>query len=225
MHGDNFTYLSDYISNKSKIKIKCNTCNNIFFQRVDSHLDGCGCRKCQYLSMTQNQPKTIKNFESECNLVHDKKYEYCGDYKSCRNKIKIFCKVHQEYFYQNADAHLSKGQGCPKCRLSRGELRIEKYLKENNIIFEYEKKFNNCKFKQLLPFDFYLPKYNTCIEYDGEFHYITTKHFGGDKKLQNTQRNDLIKNEFCKNNNIKLIRIPFPEFNNIEKVLKEELTC
>ena len=84
-------------------------------------------------------------------------------------------------------------------------------------------KFDDCKFKYVLPFDFYLPQYNCCIEFDGEQHYKIIKHFGGFDKFVDTKIRDTIKNEYCKNNDIKLIRISYWNFNNIEKILKNEL--
>ena len=60
-----------------------------------------------------------------------------------------------------------------------------------------------------MPFDFYLPDYNICIEYDGEEHFQPVEFFGGEEKFQRRIENDEIKNNYCKNNNIKLIRIPY----------------
>ena len=97
--------------------------------------------------------------------------------------------------------------GCEK--FSNGEKKIANILKENNIIFQTQKTFPNCKNKDLLKFDFYLPKYNILIEFDGEQHYRRTSYLGGIEKLRQQQQNDQIKNQWCKNNNIPLIRIPY----------------
>ena len=79
-----------------------------------------------------------------------------------------------------------------------------------------------------LPFDFYIPDLNICIEYDGEQHFEPVD-FGGkgkeyaEKRFKAQQKRDNIKTEYCKNNNIKLIRIPYWEFDNVENILKQEL--
>jgi hypothetical protein len=65
----------------------------------------------------------------------------------------------------------------------------------------------NCKDKQKLPFDFYLPNYNICIEFNGEQHYKPIKWFGGEKTLEGIKKRDKIKMEYCQNNNIPLIII------------------
>ena len=74
-----------------------------------------------------------------------------------------------------------------------------------------------------MSFDFYLPNLNLCIEYDGEIHYYPIIRFGGMNKLMEIQLRDSIKNEFCKNQGIELLRIPFFEYNRIEEILKEKL--
>ena len=102
--------------------------------------------------------------------------------------------------------------------MSHGERRIYKYLIEHNISFKREKKFNDCFFKYRLPFDFYIPKYNLCIEFDGRHHF---EEIRGDFNL--IKKRDEIKNNYCKNNNIKLIRIPYSKSNEITSILEEGL--
>ena len=82
--------------------------------------------------------------------------------------------------------------------------------------FEYQKKFDDCKHINHLIFDFYLPETNAIIEYDGEFHY---RDVHGGLEIQKIR--DSIKNEYCYKNNIKLIRIPFYKFNEIEDILNK----
>ena len=95
------------------------------------------------------------------------------------------------------------------------------FLLNNNIIFVYQKTFSNCKFKRNLVFDFYLPEQNICIEYDGAQHFKINKHFGGIESLKLQQKKDEIKNEYCKNNNINLIRIKYNE--NVENELNKKI--
>ena len=74
-----------------------------------------------------------------------------------------------------------------------------------------------------MPFDFYLPDYNICIEYDGELHYKSIDFYGGEEELMKQQNRDNIKTQYCKDNNITLIRIPYWDLNNINKILSENL--
>ena len=86
---------------------------------------------------------------------------------------------------------------------------ISEYLKKSNIIYIEEHKFDDCRSKRKLPFDFYLPQLNTVIEYDGRQHYESIPFYGGQEGLHKRIKNDAIKNEYCKENGIKMIRLPY----------------
>ena len=95
------------------------------------------------------------------------------------------------------------------CLKSQGEERIKQLLLENNIPFEEQKSFNGLVGKKNYPlkFDFYVN--NTyLIEFDGEQHF-TDKSFFSHDDFETRQKNDRMKNEYCKNHNIPLIRIPY----------------
>jgi len=113
--------------------------------------------------------------------------------------------------------------GCPKCSLSKGERKIMAYLDKMDIEYISEFRINGCKNQITLPFDFYLPKYNMCIEYDGEQHFRPIEYFGGIKTFEKQIERDKIKNDYYLDNNIKLIRIPFNMFDEIENILISEL--
>ena len=92
--------------------------------------------------------------------------------------------------------------------ISRGNSKIIEILNNNNINYEIEKKFSSCKDKKELPFDFYINnKY--LIEYDGEQHFNQDSIFD----YEYTHKHDLIKSNWCKENNIPLIRIPYTHYN------------
>ena len=93
--------------------------------------------------------------------------------------------------------------------VSKGNALISKILQENNINFETEKKFADCKDKGVLPFDFYVED-SYLIEYDGIQHYQETMY-----DYEYTHAHDLIKNNWCKEKGIPLIRIPYTHFDNL----------
>lgn len=104
-------------------------------------------------------------------------------------------------------------------RKSSGERIIEQILTDENIIFETQKIFHNCKDKSYLRFDFYLPEYNCCIEYDGIQHFEVIG-WNTKEKLMEIQKKDQIKNEYCYLNSIGLIRI---SYKNKKKINREYL--
>lgn len=98
---------------------------------------------------------------------------------------------------------------------SLGESKIIAFLKSERIEFIREYFFRglyNKTTNQLLYFDFYLPGYNCCIEYDGSQHY-------SNKKTENQSSNDFLKNAYCLKNNIKFLRIKYTDFNDIELLI------
>lgn len=137
---------------------------------------------------------------------------------------RCICDCGQECFVPQENFGRTKSCGCTVFN-SNGELIVKEILQKNNVNFIQQKQFDNCinpKTGRKLKFDFYLPNYNCCIEYDGIQHFQSVEYFGGKEGLQNNLYRDSIKNKFCRNNNIKLIRIPYTE-ENIEKFLLNEL--
>jgi very-short-patch-repair endonuclease len=126
-------------------------------------------------------------------------------------------------------SHL-QGQGCPFCNESKGEALVDNILKSSNVNFIRQYKFTDCtnkkegRFCRKLPFDFYIPESNTCIEYDGIQHFQSVSNFGGDEMFEQVKRKDEIKNQYCEENGIKLIRIPYTMKNeDIEPYILQEL--
>ena len=229
IHGNhyNYTYMT-YVNKSTKVKILCNICNIFTYTTPSVHLiknSGGGCPKCKIISIRNNQKtlKTTTQFIMDANIKHNNYYDYSKtNYINAHTKVTIICPVHGE-FQQKPNNHLS-GKGCALCKISKGELKIKTYLTQNNIEYIREYKYDNCKNKLRLPFDFYIPKYNTCIEYDGEFDYKPYKNEDKYIKILNTHKyRDYIKTQYCMDNTIKLIRIPYWDFDNIEEILKREL--
>ena len=92
---------------------------------------------------------------------------------------------------------------------SHGEKIVSEILKQNGIDYIPQHKFEDCRDTLMLPFDFYLPDYNFCIEYDGQQHFEPINYFGGKKTFEKLKRHDQMKNDYCKDNNIGLLRLPY----------------
>ena len=116
--------------------------------------------------------------------------------------------------------HIKSKAGCPVCKQSKGEKAISDFLKENNINYEQQKRFKDCKNQKPLPFDFYLPGYNLCIEYQGEQHFNKTAFLKKDEDFKKAQKRDEIKRNWCsKPENPNLLEIRYDE--DVYKVLKD----
>ena len=216
VHGDKYNYSStEYNGSMIKVKIGC-PIHGEFEQNPNSHLYGKGCPKCI------GRNKTTDDFIIEAKAVHGDKYDYSlVEYIDAKTKVKIGCPVHG-IFEQNPSNHLN-GQGCPICNNSKGEIIISNYLSINKIDFITQYKFKECKNIRSLPFDFYLPKYNMCIEFDGKQHFESIEKFGGEEALLKNMERDNIKNKYCIDNNIKLLRIRYDQIDNIENILNKNI--
>jgi len=209
IHKNKYKYYNDYKNYLTKIKIECET-HGIFYKTPQKHICGQGCPKCK------GYHKTTNDYIKIASNIHSNYYNYSEVvYKNSHNNIKIKCPKHG-LFEQKAYLHLN-GQGCPNCNRSKGEIKISKILDNNSIYYIQQKRFKNCKDKCQLPFDFYLPNINTCIEYDGIYHFEHRDDRGGLPGLLDRQIKDKIKDKFCSDNNIILLRISYNE-NIIEKL-------
>lgn len=202
IHGDKYDYsLVDYKSNKENVKIICPK-HGIFEQWPNTHLRGWGC-DCSKKSSTDDFIK--KSIE-----IHENIYDYSlVEYKGHKKKIKIICPVHG-VFTQTPCNHLN-GHGCYKCKKSLGEKNICNFLTDRGVKYIQEKIFNGCTNISNLRFDFYLPDYNLCIEYNGRQHYEPIEYFGGESYLQKVIINDKLKIDYCKSKNIELVVIKYDE--------------
>ena len=215
IHGNKYEYYKDSFIGKSfKMKIKCKLHDYIFYQYVDNHLKGWGCPKC-----SKRYNYTTDEYIKICDDVHNYKYDYSlTNYTKADNMIKIICLKHG-IFKQKAKYHIS-GHGCPICNYSKGEFIISNFLNSMKIEFESQKRFAACKDKYTLPFDFYLPKYKMCIEYQGRQHFDDILGWGGYNSLELIKKHDKMKIYFCENNDISLLIINY--YDDIMLILKNK---
>jgi predicted component of viral defense system (DUF524 family) len=137
--------------------------------------------------------------------------------KSTRQNIELVCEKHGK-FNVLVFNHM-KGTHCKKCKSSSGEELIINFLDKNKIEYNYQHSFSECSYKRNLKFDFYIEDKNTCIEYDGEQHFVPVDVFGGEESFNIQKKLDNIKNFFCEERDIKLIRISYFEKENINDIL------
>ena len=197
--------IESYVNNSTKIKHKCKKCGNIYMKKPSNHLSGQGCPNCAIDNLANIKKKSQERYIKECK---DKGYDLpIEEYVNAHTKIDYRCSKGHIY-PQTPDDHL-RGKGCPKCNESHGEKYIRNYLDKNNIKYIPQKRFHDLKDKTYLSYDFYLPEYNTLIEYQGEQHYISKDYFGGDKQLKKQQLHDKLKREYAKNNGYKLLELHY----------------
>lgn len=224
IHKGRYDYSKvQYSNSQTKVCIICPE-HGEFWQTPNNHLNGQGCPICSN-KVNPNIPLTNEEFISRAKEIHPE-YDYSQTkYINAKSNISVICPKHG-LFKQIAENHLS-GQGCPKCSKSKGEKLIEGILQEMNVksISQYSIKspINIRKSGRILV-DFYLPDYNTIIEYNGEQHYIPIEKFGGNIAYQKQIKRDKYLRDYCNNNNIQLIEIKYNQDKDVIKsILKNKL--
>lgn len=231
IHGDKYDYSKvDYMGSNIPVEIICPK-HGKFMQTPSNHLIGSGCIKCG----NENQSKKIKlnndDFIKKSKEIHGDKYDYSKiNYSHSHGKVEIICPKHG-LFQQAANSHM-KGNGCPVCSDSKGEKLIKDILIKKNISSIPQYQFNDCtngiegRYCRKLTFDFYLPKYNACIEYDGQQHFGPIEGWGGNSEdnFEKRLKLDKIRDQYCVQNGINLIRIPYTMKNeDIESYILKKL--
>lgn len=216
---DGFCLSTDYINCRTKLIFKCGNGHIWEAKPHDIKYSNSWCPVCSgSLKLTIEQMKEIaKERKGKCLSDH---------YINSHTKLLWECEKGHQWL---AKPYLVKGSKhwCPFCNESKGEKEVDRCLKKNNIIFERQKKFKNCKgIKQRLPFDFYLSDYNILIEYDGKQHFelvnFSRSNEIATKRFNDLKENDKRKDNYCLVNNIPLIRIPYT-IKNIEEFLNNKL--
>lgn len=227
VHGDKYDYSKvNYINACTKIHIVCNTCGNNLYVTPNSHLNGSGCSECARQETNKKLKLPISTWIERSRISHVVLYDYSNvKYNNLFDKVEIVCPIHGAFF-QEAKSHM-EGQNCPLCsNISKGEERIDRFFKENNthcirqFVIRNENIF--CSNENIFV-DFFLPNHNIIIEYNGKQHYESVNYFGGKERFLQQQERDMALRQYCKEHKIKLIEIPYTEYDNIETILKKEL--
>jgi len=116
---------------------------------------------------------------------------------------------------------VSNNSVCPHCRQSGGEFLIRQELTNLGVPFSTQCRFPNCRHKKPLAFDFAIhhPRF-ALIEFHGVQHYAPFEFFGGDKCLNSSFERDQIKREYCQEQGIPYLEIPYHLVYNIPAILK-----
>ena len=194
-----------YINNRGKLEYICANGHRVE-TTFDSFQRGNGCMKCYRLKRTHS-PEYVKNYFEElgCKLLSK-------EYKNAGVKLKYICKNgHETEAKFNS---IRSGHGCKKC-LNKTEKIVLDFLQEHHKNVLSEAKFEWCKNKQCLPFDFLLEEQKVLVEVDGRQHFKEMSHWKND--IQNRQERDVYKMTCAIEQGYRIVRI-FQEdvfYNNI----------
>lgn len=215
--------LEEYQNSHIPIHCQC-TIHQIYFTSMPTHLlqGKTGCPVCSGDKTRQKLMKTQEQYTQEL-LNANPNIEVIGKYIGARSPLQVQCKICNHVWSPIAGSLLS-GNGCPHCSSSKGELLISKILEGHNIKYIPQMKFMNLQGVGggLLSYDFYLPLYNTLIEFQGQFHDGTAYIEKQNDYFPIQQAHDVLKREYAKTHNINLLEIWYYD-KNIEEILTSYL--
>jgi hypothetical protein len=169
-----------------------------------------------HLSKHESKYVKIDDFINMSKLISDYVYEYSKcNYINKTTSVTLICRDHGDFNILPYN-HLNYGDGCKNCITTLFNKEITRFLNKHKISYNRQHKFTECRNIYQLPFDFYIPSVRTCIEFYSEQHYKP-------ESLDKLKTNDKIKNDYCEDNYIDLIRIRYDQIDRIFDILKESL--
>lgn len=218
--NNSFTVIGEYVNARTDILMKHNDCGRKFYTTPTNFLSKLSCKDCSYKQRGLNRRWTQKEMEEKISQLGNNEYSVLSEYKLSTEKILIKHDTCGYEWWTFAKSFIHHGTRCPSCVSikSRGELEIKEYLDSINIDYLFQATFDDLKHKRFLAYDFYIPEKNLLIEYDGLQHFKPIEYFGGEEAFKDRQFKDSLKNEYAKQNNIDLIRIPYYE--DVNEVLR-----
>ena len=201
-------------------KCKCSCGKDVYINGVNLRRTSGNTLSCKECANKKNGEKFQKDILGQTfgELTVIEKMEERSNNREIIWKCKCSCGNYCEV--PGSILRFGKKKACSIClkKESQGENTIKNILIKNNISFTQEQKFNSCRFldtNALARFDFYVNnKY--LIEYDGiqHFEYGNTGWNTKDTFIK-TKEHDIYKTNWCNENNIPLIRIPYTHLKNL----------
>lgn len=219
--NNEFSVLSEYKNARTPLLMRHDTCGREFSITPTTFLGKLSCKDCSYKQRGLNRRWTQEEFENKVNELGQSEYTVQSQYKMSNIKVLIKHNTCGHEWLVYPTNFIYHGSRCPNCIhvKSKGEEIIKEYLDKYGIDYVFQAKFDNLKHKRALAYDFYIPEKNLLLEYDGKQHFEPIDYFGGEVAFRDLKIKDKLKNEYAKDNNIELIRIPYYE--NAHEIIKD----
>lgn len=222
--GDEYELLSKYNGVYNKLTLLHKKCGREWKVTPNAFISSKNrCHYCRMVEHNKKQRKTHSQFIDDVQELYGNDYIILGEYTNSKTKIRVKHKCGKEW--EIKPSHLLTRDMCPRCKSSIGEKHITTYLNNLDIEFETQKMFKDLKYRKNLSYDFYIPKYNLLIEYQGLQHYQPIETFGGEKAYKSQVKKDNIKRKYAKDNGYNIIEVSYKYkyYNKIKEYLDKEI--
>lgn len=182
------------------------------------------CPKCASIETSNKNRLSFEEIEKRIKDVYGDEYDLVSidNYQNFKKgTITVKHNICGNSYPTLLHTMIVKNRRCKVCEKSEslGVKKLSNWLDSQGIEYVREYTFEDCRHLRKLPFDVYIPSLNLCIEYDGQQHFKPVERFGGEEGFKLTKLRDGIKNNYCKDNNINLLRIKYTNYKRLEKVL------
>ena len=224
----NVEIISEYIGNEKPITCRCKQCGNIWTTKTKClTTNGAGCPICNKKKAIQAETKTLEQFKNEMEIA-DPTIKIIGEYKNTHTPIKCECLICGNVWMGYPANLLNKSASCPKCNISNSERSLLNALDTLNINYKHQHTIKECRRVNVLKFDAFDLDNNIAFEYNGEQHYYPVDFAGqgeewAKRQFELCKERDKIKLQYCKDNNIKMVIIPYWEKDNMRNCIKAQL--
>lgn len=220
-----YSLVGDFKGVEVPVELIHTPCGNTVTPRPSNlKTSGKGCKHCGRKLASKNKMLTNEEFVRRVHEQVGDDYTFNEPYKRYNAKHSL---THNEcgLIYQvTPNQFLDHERRCPNCQSSKGEQKIKKYLDDRGFKYKKEMTFDDLKYVNKLRFDYGVYKDGellTLIEFDGLHHVKPVEKWGGEETLKLTQTRDAIKNQYAKDNNIPLLRIPYTKRKHISAILDD----
>jgi hypothetical protein len=214
----------EYKNNTTKICIDFKCGHEPHWIQPNNYKNGQSCPKCPKVNVLNHNSNQMRRAKEELiELVKNNKHKLLSEYNGAKDKVLIdFNCPHNSHWI--TPHNYKCGNGCPICGESRGEKRVRKWLDENEFTYEAQKEYDGLigLGDGNLSYDFYIPKLNILIEYQGEYHDGSVRN-QTEEQFNIRQEHDRRKKEYATLHNIELLEIWYWDFDNVDSIL--ELNC
>ena len=226
----NIEIIGEYKGAHFPIKCRCKLDGKVWESLVCNLLnESATCPTCAVKHMQEIEALSTNEVKKRI-LDYGLNIELLNEYKNNREYLKCKCSIHNyEYMVSPRTILYNKSSGCPLCTQSMGENKMIQILHDMGYDVVQQHTFSDCKYIGLLRFDAYCVESNIAFEYQGQQHYYPVDFSGrgieyAQQQYEDGLIGDDIKRKYCKENNIRLIEVPYWEYNNMELFLCNELS-
>lgn len=222
---------TEYVNANTPLLFKC-ACGNTFWRTWQSvwHAGCANCNECGRRAWADKAPLAIRlDIDEVDKRLSSVGLERVSDYVDTKSLLRCRC-IKCGHVWDTVAANPLGGSGCPNCAASKGESTLHDLMQSLQLHFIEQFTFPDCIGSKGGKCRFDCAVLDSSdqsplllIEFDGVQHFKPVEFFGGQQEFEYRKRNDHIKDSYCRDHGIPLLRISYKQFDQIEQLVTDRL--